>query len=176
MCTQILETNEVTSQNRIRFALLSLMKEHPYSEISVSQICSAAQVSRQTYYRLFDTKDYILILYLHEIMTEYLLPKVLLDTQCAPELLQFFQFFSGYKHLLELLYRNDKMYLPQHILVKYSNAFIKEPIFRIAHGHDYAAEFVASTLCSVLTVWAKMEFKTSCSTLATYASQFLKSI
>ena len=68
------------------------------------------------------------------------------------------------------------MYLLQHMLSKYSSAFIKEPIFRIAHGHDYAAEFVASTLCSVLTVWAKIEFKTSCSTLAAYTSQFLKGI
>lgn len=176
MRTQILETNEVTSQNRIRFALLSLMEEHPYSEISVSQICHAAQVSRQTFYRLFDTKDDVLTLYLHEIMTEYLLPKVLFDTQCTPELLQFFLFFSGYKHLLELLYRSDKMYLLQHILIKYSNAFINEPIFRIAHGYDYAAEFVASTLCSVLSVWAKMEFKTGCSTLASYTSQFFKGI
>ena len=176
MYTQILETDEVTSQNRIRFALLSLMEEHPYSEISVSQICQAAQVSRQTFYRLFDTKDDVLILYLHEIMKEYLLPKVLFDTQCAPELLQFFLFFSGYKHLLELLYRSDKMYLLLHILIKYRNAFINEPIFRIAHGHDYATEFVASTLCSGLTVWAKMEFKTSCSTLAAYTSQFLKCI
>lgn len=176
MCTQILETNEATSQKRIRFALLSLMEEHPYSEISVSQICNAAQVSRQTYYRLFNTKDDILILYLHEIMAEYLLPKVLLDTRCVPELLQLFLFFSGYQDLLELLYKNDKMYLLQHILVKYSDTFINEPIFRIAHGHDYAVEFVASTLCSVLTVWAKMEFKTSCSTLAAYTSQFLKCI
>ena len=167
---------ELDSRNRIQSALLSLMEEYPYSRITVSQICQVAKVSRQTYYRLFDTKDDILILYLHEIMSEYLLPRILLGTTSTQELLQFFLFFSGYKDLLELLYKNDKMFLLQNVLVKYSNTFIGEPIFRIASGYDYAAEFVASTLCSVLAVWTKMEFKTSCSTLANYTSQFFKGI
>ena len=176
MYTEISETTEWDSRNRIQFTLLSLMEEYPYSRITVSQLCQAAKVSRQTYYRLFDTKDDILILHLHGIMSEYLLSKILLGTTSTPELLQFFLFFSGYQNLLDLLYKNNKMFLLQHVLVKYSNVFISEPIFRIAHGYDYAAEFVASTLCSVLTVWAKMEFKTGCSTLANYTSQFLKGI
>ena len=167
---------ELDSRNRIQSALLSLMEEYPYSRITVSQICQVAKVSRQTYYRLFDTKDDILILCLHEIMSEYLLPMILLRTPSTQELLQFFLFFSGCRNLLELLYKNDKMYLLQHTLTQYSNMFINEPIFRIAPGYDYAAEFVASTLCSVLAVWAKMEFKTSCSTLANYTAQFFKGI
>ena len=176
MYTKILEPMELGSQNRIQSALLSLMEKHPYSKISVSQICQVAKVSRQTYYRLFDTKDDILILYLNKIMSEHLLSKVLLDTPSTPELLQFFLFFTGYKDLLELLYKNDKMYLLQHALTQYGNIFINEPIFRIAHGRDYAADFIASTLCSALSVWTKIEFKTSCSVLTSYVSQFLKCV
>ena len=174
MYTEILETLELDSRNRIRFSLVSLMEQYPYSEIVVSAICQKAKVSRQTYYRLFDSKDDVLLLHLNEIMKEYLLPRILLDNTSTNEFLQFFLFFAGYKDLLKILYRNDKMYLLQHVLTRYSKLFIQEPFYRVAIGYNYAVDFVASTLCSLLTVWTQMEFKTGCSTLASFASSFLE--
>lgn len=174
MYTEILETLELDSRNRIRFSLVSLMEQYPYSEIVVSAICQKAKVSRQTYYRLFDSKDDVLLLHLNEIMKEYLLPRILLDNTSTNEFLQFFLFFAGYKDLLKILYRNDKMYLLQQVLTRYSKLFIQEPFYRVAIGYNYAVDFVASTLCSLLTVWTQMEFKTGCSTLASFASSFLE--
>ena len=176
MYTEILETLELDSRNRIRFSLVSLMEQYPYSEIVVSAICQKAKVSRQTYYRLFSSKDDVLTLHLNEVMKEYLLPKILLDNASTNEFLQFFLFFAGYKDLLKILYRNDKMYLLQHVLTRYSKLFIQEPFYRVAIGYNYAVDFVASTLCSLLTVWTQMEFKTGCSTLASFASSFLEAV
>ena len=176
MYTEILETLELDSRNRIRFSLVSLMEQYPYSEIVVSAICQKAKVSRQTYYRLFDSKDDVLLLHLNEIMKEYLLPRILLDNTSTNEFLQFFLFFAGYKDLLKMLYRNDKMYLLQHVLTRYSKLFIQEPFYRVAIGYNYAVDFVASTLCSLLTVWTQIEFKTGCSTLASFASSFLEDV
>ena len=176
MYTEILETLELDSRNRIRFSLVSLMEQYPYSEIVVSAICQKAKVSRQTYYRLFDSKDDVLTLHLNEVMKEYLLPRILLDNISTNEFLQFFLFFAGYKDLLKILYRNDKMYLLQHVLTRYSKLFIQEPFYRVAIGYNYAVDFVASTLCSLLTVWTQMEFKTGCSTLASFASSFLEAV
>jgi AcrR family transcriptional regulator len=45
----------LTSQSAIAEALLNLMKEKPYSKISVSEICKRAGVSRQTFYTLFES-------------------------------------------------------------------------------------------------------------------------
>lgn len=176
MYTEILETLELDSRNRIRFSLVSLMEQYPYSEIVVSAICQKAKVSRQTYYRLFSSKDDVLTLHLNEVMKEYLLPRILLDNASTNEFLQFFLFFAGYKDLLKILYRNDKMYLLQHVLTRYSKLFIREPFYRVAIGYNYAVDFVASTLCSLLTVWTQMEFKTGCSTLASFASSFLEAV
>lgn len=176
MYTEILETFDLDSRNRIRFSLVSLMEQYPYSEIVVSAICQKAKVSRQTYYRLFSSKDDVLTLHLNEVMKEYLLPRILLDNASTNEFLQFFLFFSGYKDLLKILYRNDKMYLLQHVLTRYSKLFIREPFYRVAIGYNYAVDFVASTLCSLLTVWTQMEFKTGCSTLASFASSFLEAV
>ena len=176
MYTEILETLELDSRNRIRFSLVSLMEQYPYSEIVISAICQKAKVSRQTYYRLFSSKDDILTLHLNEVMKEYLLPRILLDNTSTNEFLQFFLFFVGHKDLLRTLYRNNKMYLLQHVLTRYSKLFIQEPFYRVAIGYNYAVDFVASTLCSLLAVWTQTEFKTDCSTLAWFASSFLEAV
>ena len=47
------------SQNQIAEAFLSLLKEKPYTRISVSEICAKAGVSRQTFYSLFSSKENI---------------------------------------------------------------------------------------------------------------------
>ncbi|MBQ8162703.1 MAG: TetR family transcriptional regulator [Clostridia bacterium] len=47
----------LTSQKQIADALVSLMEDMPYSDISVCAICKRAEVSRQTFYSLFASKE-----------------------------------------------------------------------------------------------------------------------
>lgn len=44
-------------------ALLSLMNSMPYSKITVKNICTKADLSRQTFYNFFETKDDIIRFY-----------------------------------------------------------------------------------------------------------------
>lgn len=139
MYTEIQESLTLESRDKIRFSLLSLMDQRPYSDITIAEICHAAKVSRQTYYRLFSSKDDILILHLNEMMKEYLLPRILLDNPSANDFLQFFLFFAEYKDLLKILYRNDKMYLLQHVLTRYPAfprlTFISLAIFHFSQNY-----------------------------------------
>ena len=48
------------SQQAIAEALLGLMEQTPYREISVSALCRRAAVSRQTFYTLFESKENVL--------------------------------------------------------------------------------------------------------------------
>lgn len=50
----------LTSQNWLVDALLKLMEEKPYAQLSVREICEAAGLSRQTFYNCFDSKEEIL--------------------------------------------------------------------------------------------------------------------
>ena len=52
------------SQRWLTESLLSLMKEKPYSKISVIDICKRADLSRQTFYNFFSDKEEILRYYL----------------------------------------------------------------------------------------------------------------
>ena len=50
----------LTSQRQIAEALLRLLEEQPYGGISVSAICKQADVSRQTFYSLFQSKENVI--------------------------------------------------------------------------------------------------------------------
>lgn len=47
----------LTSQKQIADALFSLMEERPYADVTVCAICDRANVSRQTFYSLFRSKE-----------------------------------------------------------------------------------------------------------------------
>lgn len=47
----------ITSQNMIADALLRMLKDNKFSEISISALCKEAQISRQTFYTLFSSKE-----------------------------------------------------------------------------------------------------------------------
>ena len=49
------------SQTLITDALLTLLETVPFTDISVSRLCQQAQVSRQTFYSLFGTKENVLL-------------------------------------------------------------------------------------------------------------------
>jgi len=53
-------------------ALLILMEQKPYDEITITDIAKRAGVSRMSYYRLYRSKDDILIQHFNEIFAELL--------------------------------------------------------------------------------------------------------
>ncbi len=50
----------LSSQQSIAKSFIILLKEKEYSKISISEICSRASVSRQTFYSLFESKENII--------------------------------------------------------------------------------------------------------------------
>ena len=56
----------LASQRQIAAAFTALLREKPYSQISVSAICKEAGVSRQTFYALFAAKENIVLYVLHK--------------------------------------------------------------------------------------------------------------
>ena len=50
----------LTSQKQISSAMLSLLQTKSYADISVCEICKEAQISRQTFYSLFRSKENVI--------------------------------------------------------------------------------------------------------------------
>lgn len=63
-------TNPTAKQSKelLADALAQLISTKKYTQISIKEVCEKAQVSRQTFYNLFDSKDDILRYYLEATM------------------------------------------------------------------------------------------------------------
>lgn len=61
----------VRSRQEISTALLKLMQEYPYAEISVKQIIMETSLARKTFYLNFSSKDDVLESILDELIGEY---------------------------------------------------------------------------------------------------------
>lgn len=66
------KTNQTINRAQKYFidALLTLMEEKSYEDISVSELAERAQYDRRTFYRYFKSKDDILCLYYAELLHE----------------------------------------------------------------------------------------------------------
>ena len=49
------------SQRQIADAMMALLREKPYSQVSVSELCKAAGISRQTFYTLFTSRENVMV-------------------------------------------------------------------------------------------------------------------
>ena len=60
------------SQEWLANALLALMEEKEFKDISIKEIAARADLSRRTFYRVFETKEDPLIWHLNTLYEEFL--------------------------------------------------------------------------------------------------------
>ena len=124
----------VRSRREISTALLKLMQEHPYTEISVKQIIMETSLARKTFYLNFRSKDDVLESILDELIgeytaalskaneknnpagTKYLDEAISVDTTGKVDTITnplsvIFSFCDKNKDFLSLLYKNKMLYL-----------------------------------------------------------------
>lgn len=96
------------SKQKMEQALLALMNQYDYKEITVTQIAQEAQLSRKTFYRLFSDKDEILALFFERMFQEYFAQVKELKLRHYWDVVQlFFDFWEERKDLLLLLQKNN---------------------------------------------------------------------
>ncbi len=106
----------IRSKEEITQALLSLMLNAPYTEISVKQIIMEARLARKTFYRNFESKDDVLISYLKGIIREYY---DVVNTGKVNVLETIFLYVDKYRDFLLLLEKNNMLHLPLQCINEY---------------------------------------------------------
>lgn len=146
------------SKKQISDALLKLLGEHPYSEISVKQIVLETGLERKTFYNNFRSKDDVLDSILTAIITDYVLA---LTRSPEGPLAVIFDFCDRNRKLLGLLHENDLLYL---LLLKLNtvipevnnNMDISENPFCKLIGNldpDYLIAFNIGAIWNVIFKW-----------------------
>lgn len=96
------------SKQKMVQALLTLMNQYDYKEITVTQIAQEAQLSRKTFYRLFSDKDEILALFFEGLFQECFSQIKAQGAKHYWNVVQlFFDFWEERKDLLSLLQKNN---------------------------------------------------------------------
>lgn len=146
----------LASQRQIADALLALLDENPYGEISVSAICKRAEVSRQTFYSLFRSKDNVITFTLRNDCC-YSDPRQ--KTMCDHTFRQICGGFSRYiiQHadVLELLARHDLMPLLRTVLREnFAECLSMSALTRTDVG-PYITDYLAAGITSIAETYIR---------------------
>jgi AcrR family transcriptional regulator len=125
------------SKRKFVGALLELMKVYPYTDITVTQLSQEAELSRKTFYRLFNDKDDVLKLLFDGLYYECFTQIKGQNIRRYWDLVQlYFDFWESRKDILLLLSRNDL--LPRLFEYVYRNA---QPIFTAVRTEETTQSF-----------------------------------
>lgn len=98
----------IRSQREITEALLMIMREIPYDEITVKRILLESKLAKKTFYRNFESKDDVLLSLVRTILRDYFR---VVDAGNGDVLTTIFTFAVQNKDLLILLDRNDMLHI-----------------------------------------------------------------
>ena len=142
------------SQQLIGEAMVRLLQSSAFADISISMLCKEAQVSRQTFYTLFGTKENVLIF---ELRNSCCFEPEEKKTSCRSA--DFRMFCHGYskyiiqkRNILELLVKNEMMH---HLYdVQYKSIMACDHFMRDVADNDriYLIDFIAGGMNSAVKV------------------------
>ena len=191
----------VRSRKEISTALLKLMQEYPYDEISVKQIIMETSLARKTFYLNFRSKDDVLESILNELIreytealskaneeknpagTKYLDEAISVDTITNP-LSVIFSFCDKNKDLLSLLHKNKMLYLLLLRLNEFLPIYSKtedmssNPFVKLMGElePDYLIAFNVGAIWNVLFKWIDRGMVDSLDSIQETLKKYLKRI
>ena len=93
----------VRHQSQVEDALLALMRKMPYEDITVTQLCQAAGVTRRVFYHLFNNKADAL----HALLDHVILASVSHAPHIRDDILRFLLYWQDQQALLDALQENQ---------------------------------------------------------------------
>lgn len=158
-----MEKNTNKGEQAFINALLTLMEEKPYNQISVSELSELAEYDRRTYYRYFTSKDDILFSHCASLLSE--MAENMSATTLTPKsgFLSFFEFWDNHKDFLALLYKQNLIYflgekldqlLYQQVGLKVHDDLPPE-LAEVSEFSRYAYYFTLGGLWQMLVLWIR---------------------
>jgi len=153
-----LYASAIRSREMIREALLALMNEKAFDDISISEIMKRADLVRRTFYAHFKTKEEVISQYIDELVSASF-DEILKDVEeCSGTMaLVYFRLWHGEKEFVSVLHQSKQLILLNTFhhqiqqLQEKNNVFTNMGIR--AGAEKYAAKFYAGAMWSVLTQW-----------------------
>ncbi len=150
------------------------LRNKKIEDISVTDICRYANVSRRTYYRNCESKEDLIV-----YCTDFLVSKLLGSTDFREQdpyklYIGFFLYWKEHKEFLSLLYKNSLFDLFLKEFIEICNAHMRYPLQEesLKHSGDleltrrYSNAFVVGGLGQMLKEWTAENFRHSAEEIA----------
>ncbi|MGN0535697.1 MAG: TetR/AcrR family transcriptional regulator [Eubacterium sp.] len=163
------------SQKWLMQSLLDLMNEKPYTQITIGEICKNADLSRQTFYNFFKTKDDILRLLIHtkcELrFSEFSYRPTLQETVDAIA-----QLLEENRNALLNMINNNLDSIISDEMVKCVNIYTEKFVINGNEDHtfNYRVVLLSGALTHLLIYWFKENEPISTAELTRLLTGFLK--
>lgn len=144
------------SQRQIANALLALLEHESYASISVSAVCHQADISRQTFYSLFQSMDNVVTYALQQDCCYDAAPQ---KTACSGTFMDMCDGFSRYiidhADILQLLSNNRIMPLLRQVLLEDFRQCITVSGCVRQDLAPYAIDYLASGITSIAEMYVR---------------------
>lgn len=164
------EARNAYTTGHITEALWELLKRFPFSEITVSKICSQAGVGRASFYRNFESKEDVLQKWLDQVTDDFVSRSAIsFEKDSSKEYFtKLFNHMTQYREICPILYKAgltqllkdefDKRFLLsyQNIYGEFKSCFLSGGIFNIVllwlvKGGPETPEEIAGKLANILS-------------------------
>lgn len=167
------------SERHFVHALLSLMEEKDFREITVMELAERAEYDRKTYYRHFKSKEDILLLYCYHILYEMADAMRAVPLTVSNTILAYFRFWEKHRAFLSLLAKNDLLHhlgnLQEELLYDHVGQIVQPGIpVSLAEAPPlsrYSFYYTAGALWTVLCHWVLEDPKATPEELTEYYKQ-----
>ena len=130
-------------------ALLLLMKKKEYKDISITEICERAGVTRMSFYRNFDSKEDILKKWLTRITDSFLVISGISYKHDSTReyFIKLFTHLKQHQTICSAMYKADLIYLVKE---QFDRVFLQ---IRREEYDDYKSYFLAGGIYNVYLLW-----------------------
>lgn len=163
------------SREWFREALLNLLRNKKFEQITVKDLCRKADLSRQTFYQIFDSKDEVLEYHFMTLFEKFSKECGDFSKISLSELVyQFFHFFYEQRNFVKVLIENNMT----HLLEKQFEIYLcKIDFFKEKNNTDdypdYTLASVSGALTQILIHWFYKKFDLSVEEIADMTEQII---
>ncbi|WP_027703170.1 TetR/AcrR family transcriptional regulator [Metaclostridioides mangenotii] len=157
----------IQSQHMIADAFINLLQGNDYNDITITQICNEAMLSRRTFYRNFKVKEDI-IEFLVDKMTKDIYKGIDYGNVSMEKLLYtYFSYWKNNRDFIQIIYTNNLFFYLSKKFIDYAKLYIKcdtdmkSKYKYFVNVDKYVVRYIDSTLSCILELWVENDFKES---------------
>lgn len=158
----MIKKRDLSVSEYITNALFELMEGKPYSQISITEITSKADVHRVSFYRCFSSKEEIITKWIRKTTDDFLgNSNISYTTDCLEDyFLKLFTHLENYKNRSKLINQANQIHLLKN---EFDYVFMKS----YKQNYDsYKSYFISGGIFNIYYYWLINDFKESAKELS----------